>query len=119
MATDTRVTPGDRQLHRDLTLGLADIPPETLDAVRAEATANGVRPHMTRLRRLTVRFSEPGELQAWRGGLSHITRVLAALNFSTVEGDNCSGCSELHFNLSTVEGDNFTWLNLSTLEQHG
>ena len=63
MATDTRVSPADRSLPRDLALGLADIAPDILQSVRAEARANGVRPAFTRLKRLTVRFSEPSELQ--------------------------------------------------------
>lgn len=63
MATDTRVSPGDRHLHRDLTNGLADIPQDVVASVATEARANGLRPHLTRLTRLTVRFGEPGELQ--------------------------------------------------------
>jgi ribonuclease P/MRP protein subunit RPP1 len=63
VATDTRVNPSDRQLHRDLTNGLAAVPAGVMDDVAEEARAHGVRPCLSRLTRLTVRFGEPGELQ--------------------------------------------------------
>ena len=63
IATDTRVSPGDRQLHRQLVAGLEDIPDEVMTDVAARARAHGLRPRLTRLTRLTVTFGDPGELQ--------------------------------------------------------
>ena len=64
VAADTRVTAGDKSCGRDITRGLDPLLTKELEsAVLADASAQGARPALALLTRLTIRFGEPGELQ--------------------------------------------------------
>ena len=60
---DTRVEATDRNARAELLAGLEPLCADVLRQVAAEATSRGARPELVVLRRCTVRFAEPGELQ--------------------------------------------------------
>ena len=63
VALDTRVEATDRNARAELLAGLEPLCADVLRQVAAEATSRGARPELVVLRRCTVRFAEPGELQ--------------------------------------------------------
>ena len=63
VATDARVVAGDRNARAALALGLEPLPEDVTRAVASEASSSGTRPRLTRATRVTVTFTEPGELQ--------------------------------------------------------
>ena len=63
VATDARLVAGDRNARAALALGLEPLPEDVTRAVASEASSSGTRPRLTRATRVTVTFTEPGELQ--------------------------------------------------------
>jgi ribonuclease P/MRP protein subunit RPP1 len=60
---DTRVEATDRNARAELLAGLEPLRADVLREVAADATSRGARPDLVVLRRCTVRFAEPGQLQ--------------------------------------------------------
>ena len=63
VALDTRVEATDRNARAELLAGLEPLRADVLREVAADATSRGARPELVVLRRCTVRFAEPGQLQ--------------------------------------------------------
>jgi ribonuclease P/MRP protein subunit RPP1 len=63
VALDTRVEATDRNARAELLAGLEPLRADVLREVAADATSRGARPDLVVLRRCTVRFAEPGQLQ--------------------------------------------------------
>ena len=63
VALDTRVEATDRNARAELLAGLEPLCADVLREVAADATSRGARPELVVLRRCTVRFAEPGQLQ--------------------------------------------------------
>ena len=63
VALDTRVDATDRNARAELLAGLEPLRADVLTQVAADATSLGARSELVVLRRCTVRFAEPGELQ--------------------------------------------------------
>ena len=63
VALDTRVDATDRNARAELLAGLEPLRADVLSQVAADATSLGARSELVVLRRCTVRFAEPGELQ--------------------------------------------------------
>ena len=63
VALDTRVDATDRNARAELLAGLEPLRADVLTQVAADATSLGARPELVVLRRCTVRFAEPGQLQ--------------------------------------------------------
>ena len=63
VALDTRVEATDRNARAELLAGLEPLRADVLREVTADATSRGARPELVVLRRCTVRFAEPGQLQ--------------------------------------------------------
>ena len=63
VALDTRVDATDRNARAELLAGLEPLRLDVLTQVAADATSLGARPELVVLRRCTVRFAEPGQLQ--------------------------------------------------------
>ena len=63
VALDTLVEATDRNARAELLAGLEPLRADVLREVAADATSRGARPELVVLRRCTVRFAEPGQLQ--------------------------------------------------------
>ena len=63
VALDTLVEATDRNARAELLAGLEPLRADVLREVAADATSRGARPDLVVLRRCTVRFAEPGQLQ--------------------------------------------------------
>lgn len=95
VATDTRVDAGDKAAGREIARGLDPIDPAMLASALADASARtGARPVLNRLTRLTIRFGEPGELQALLNAHDRLVRAYDILALEpTTERALASACA--------------------------
>ena len=94
VATDTRVDAGDKAAGREIARGLDPIDPAALASALADASARGARPVLNRLTRLTIRFGEPGELQALLNAHDRLVRAYDILALEpTTERALASACA--------------------------
>jgi ribonuclease P/MRP protein subunit RPP1 len=103
VALDTRVDATDRNARAELLAGLEPLRLDVLTQVAADATSLGARPELVVLRRCTVRFAEPGELQEFAKAHDDVIRSYDILALEpTTERAFSSACANARADIITT-----------------
>jgi ribonuclease P/MRP protein subunit RPP1 len=104
VALDTRVDATDRNARAELLAGLEPLRADVLTQVAADATSLGARPELVVLRRCTVRFAEPGELQEFAKANDDVIRSYDILALEpTTERAFSSACANARADIITTQ----------------